>query len=347
MNATPARTRLWLCALVVGCALLAAFAPPPAVAQSRTVLIYSPLHEITIASLTRVFYTSTGQTVEFVRMPAAEIVARVVAEKARPRADVVLGLSAAMQEELRRSGVLDRYLSPARADVPTQFRDADGYWTGTTVHVQGITVNVDRYRKEFPGVRFPRTYDDLLEPRLRGHIVAPNPTTSGAGFTFTITQITRLGEERAWEYLAAFDKNVRFYTSGSSTPANVVAAGEFPVAISYAHDAEMVLRDGRPIRFLYPPKAGWEMTAVSVVKGAPNSEGAQRFADWLLSHRAQDLMTKISLAYPVRLDVALPKGVTPLKELDLVSYDVKIASIHRARVAREWTRRFGAAAAGK
>ncbi len=347
MNATPARTRLWLFALAVACALLAAYAPPPATAQSRTVLVYSPLHEITLASLMRVFYTSTGQTVEFVRMPAAEIVARLVAEKGRPRADVVLGLSAAMQEELKNRTVLDRYLSPVRAEIPAQFRDADGYWTGSTVYVQGITVNVDRHRKEFPGARFPRTYDDLLDPRLRGHIVAPNPTTSGAGFTFTITQITRLGEERAWEYLASFDKNVRFYTSGSSTPANVVAAGEFPVGIAYAHDAQMVLGDGRPVRFLYPPRAGWDMAAVSLVKGAPNPEGAQHFIDWLLSRRAQDLMTKISLAYPVRPDVALPKGITPLKDLDLVFYDVKIVSVHRGRIAREWTRRFGGTAAGK
>ena len=347
MNAVTARTRLTLAALAAVCALLAVSASSAASPEIRTVLVYTPLHEISLASMTRVYYTSTGHSVEFVRMPATETPARLAAERARPRADVVLGPSGALQEILKNRGLVERYLSPVRHEIAPAYRDPDNYWIGTTIQVLGIVVNVDRFRKEFPGVRFPRTYDDLLDARYRGHIVASNPTTSIAGFTFVIAQISRLGEERAWEYLAALDRNVRAYPTGSSIPPNAVAAGEFAIGIAYAHDAALVQSEGRPVRFLYPPKAGWDLGTVSLVKGAPNPDGGQRFIDWLLSRRAQDLMTKISLAYPVRIDVPIPRSVTALKELDLVAYDLKIISAHRNRVLAEWTRRIGNNAAGK
>ena len=347
MSAMRARPRLTLAALIAVVALLLAAALPGSTADSRTVLVYTPLHEIALASMTRVYFTSTGQSVEFVRMPATEIPARLAAERARPRADVVLGPSGALQEILKNGGVVDRYLSPVRREIAPAYRDPDNYWIGTTIQVLGIVVNVDRFRKEFPGVRFPRTYDDLLDARYRGHIVASNPTTSIAGFTFLIAQISRLGEERAWEYLEALDRNVRAYPTGSSIPPNAVAAGEFAIGIAYAHDAALVQSEGRPVRFLYPPKTGWDLGTVSLVKGVPNRDAGQRFIDWLLSWRAQDLMTKISLTYPVRSDVPIPRSVTALKELDLVAYDLKIISAHRVRVLAEWTRRIGSNAAGK
>lgn len=347
MSAPTARTRLIFAALIAVVALLLASPPPVLPADTRTVLVYTPLHEITLASMMRVYYTSTGQSVEFVRMPSTEIPGRLAAERGRQRADVVLGPSGAIQEILKKQALVDRYLSPARNDIPQAYRDPEGFWTGTTVQVLGIVVNVDRFRKEFPGVRFPRTFDDLLDARYRGHIVASNPTTSIAGFTFVVAQIARLGEDRAWEYMKALDRNVRAYPSGSSIPPNAVAAGEFAIGIAYAHDSAIVQAEGRPVRFFYPPKTGWDLGTASLVKGAPNADGGQRFIDWLLSRRAQDLMTKISLAYPVRSDVPIPRSVTALKDLELVSYDLKIITAQRDRVLAEWTRRIGSNAAGK
>jgi len=347
MSAIRARPRLTLGALIAALVLLLATAPPGSTADTRTVLVYTPLHEITLASMMRVYYTSTGQSVEFVRMPSTEIPGRLAAERGRQRADVVLGPSGSLQEILKKQALVDRYLSPVRSEIPPAYRDPDGFWMGTTVQVLGIVVNVERFRKEFPGVRFPRTFDDLLDTRYRGHIVASNPTTSIAGFTFVVAQISRLGEDRAWEYLKALDRNVRAYPTGSSIPPNAVAAGEFAIGIAYAHDSAIVQSEGRPVRFFYPPKAGWDLGTVSLVKGAPNADGGQRFIDWLLSRRAQDLMTKISLAYPVRSDVPIPRSVTALRDLDLASYDLKIISAHRDRVLAEWTRRIGSNAAGK
>jgi iron(III) transport system substrate-binding protein len=347
MAADASRFRRTLAALAAFCGLLAVPAASATVPETRTVLVYTPLHEITLANLARVYFTSTGQSVEFVRMPASEIPERLAAERGRPKADVVLGPTAILQEVLKTRGLTARYLSPLCREVVPAYRDPDGFWTGTSVQVQGIVVNIERFRKEFPGSRLPKTYDELLDPRYRGQIVAPNPTTSIAGFTFLISQLSRLGEERGWEYLAALDRNVRVYPTGSSIPANAVAAGEFTIGIAYAHDAALVRADGRPIRFIYPPRTGWDLQTVSLVKGAPSADAAQRFIDWLLTWRAQDLMTKISLTYPARADVGIPRGMTALRDLDLLTYDLKIVSAHRGRVQAEWARRIGNSAAGR
>lgn len=321
-------------------ALLLGTLPGPTIAQARPVLVYGVIHEITLSNLMKMFYFTTGARAEFVRMSAGEVAARVQAERTRQRADIILGVARTIQEDLKNRGVLERYLSPTRAEIPTEFRDPDGYWTGTTAHVQAIAINVERFRREFPGVAMPRTYEDLLDPRYRGHIIAASPVTSGSAFNFVMAQVFRLGEERAWDFLAALDRNVRFYTASGIAPATSVGAGEFLIAITQAHDALLALADGRPVAVVHPPKVGWDVGTVSLIKNSPNPEGGQRFIDWLLTRRPLELITKINYELPVRPDVESPRGAMVLKDLDLVNYDLKFAAQHRERVIREWARRF-------
>ncbi|MDR7520191.1 MAG: ABC transporter substrate-binding protein [Armatimonadota bacterium] len=338
-RAAICRTRpAWLAAALVG--LFLAGASGPSSAQARPVLVYGVIHEITLSNLMKMFYSSTGIRAEFVRMSAGEVAARVLAERGRPRADVILGVARSIQEDLKNRGVLEKYVSPTRTEIPAQFRDPDGYWTGTTAHVQAIVVHVERFRREFPGVPTPRTYEDLLDPRYRGHIIAASPVTSGSAFNFVLCQIFRLGEERAWEFLTALDRNVRFYTASGIAPATSVGAGEFVIGITQAHDALIALADGRPVTVIHPPKVGWDVGSVSLIKNSPNPEGAQRFIDWILTQRPLELITRINFEYPVRPDVAPPRGAALLKDLDLVAYDLKFAAENRERIIREWARRF-------
>lgn len=314
--------------------------PVPSSAQTGRVQVYGVIHEITLSNLMQMFYGTTSIRADFVRMSAGEVATRVLAERARPRADVILGMSRAIQEDLKARGVLESYISPTRAEIPPQFRDTEGFWTGTSLTVQGFIVNTERFRREFPGVSAPRTWEDLLDARYRGHIIAPSPVTSGTGFTFVVSQIFRLGEERAWDYLTALNRNVRFYTASGIAPARSVAAGEFLIGITFAHDALLAIAEGHPVSLVHPPKVGWDIGSVSLLKNAPNPDGGKRFIDWVLSQRPMEMITRVNFEGPVRPDVPLPRGATPTREIDLVDYDLKFAAANRERILREWARRF-------
>jgi iron(III) transport system substrate-binding protein len=326
---------------------LAASAPPAGAmgpsGADRPVVIYSPLHEIVLQNLARMAFGATGLRVEFVRVPPAEVGVRLVNDRGQPQADVILGASRLTQEDLRARGLIDAYASPSRLPIPQQFRDADGYWTGVMAHVLGIIVNVGQHKRELSGAQIPRTWDDLLDPRYRSQIVVPGAATSGAGSAFLMTQVLRLGEDRAWEYLTALDRNVRWYATASSVPASIVGAGEALVGVTFVHDALFVQGQGQMVRFTYPPRTGWGLSTVSFVRGAPNPDGGRRFIDWLLTRRPQELIMRATLEYPVHPDLVPPRGLTPMRELDLLSPDLKILAAHRGRLVREWTRRFRSA----
>lgn len=332
--------RMGILAIVVACGVVLGAVPVPSAAQTGRVFVYGVIHEITLSSLMQMFYGATGVRAEFVRMSAGEVATRVLAERTRPRADVILGMSRAIQEDLKTRGVLEAYVSPTRTEIPPRFWDPEGFWTGTSLTVQGIIINTERFRREFPGVAMPRTWEDLLDARYRGHIVAPSPVTSGTGYTFVVSQIFRLGEERAWEYLTALHRNVRFYTTSGIAPARSVAAGEFLIGITFAHDALLAISEGFSVALVHPAKVGWDIGSVSLLKNGPNPDGGRRFIDWVMTQRPMELITRINFEGPVRPDVPLPRGATPTREIDLVDYDLRFAASNRERILREWARRF-------
>ncbi|HEV8673340.1 MAG TPA: ABC transporter substrate-binding protein [Methylomirabilota bacterium] len=329
----PRDPRRLLLASVLSAALLTA---GPATAQGRPVMVYGVIHEYTLARLMQLFERQTGGKADFIRLSAGEVATRVQAERQGPKGDVIFGISRAIAESMKAQGLLEPYPSPRRGDVPARYSDAEAYWTGSSLTVQGIMVNTERWKKELGGAPMPKTWEDLLDPKYQGLIVAPSPLSSGTGFTFVVGQFFRLGEEKGWEYLKALDRNVRFYTPSGIAPARMVAAGEFLIAITFAHDALKAISAGYPVALVHPPGASWDIGSVSLIKGGPNPEGGKRFIDWVLGRDPIQLIVDLNFEGPLRADVSLPLGATPLEKLDLVDYKLDWAAQNRSRVLKLW-----------
>jgi iron(III) transport system substrate-binding protein len=323
-------------ALVALIGVLAWLAAGPAAAQSRPVMVYGVIHEYTLARLMQKFERDTGTKADFIRLSAGEVATRVQAERQAPRADVIFGISRAIQESMKAQGLLEAYKSPRRADVPAKYMDPDGYWTGSSLTVQGIAVNTERWKKEMGGAPMPRTWEELLDPRYKDLIVAPSPLSSGTGFTFIVGQFFRLGEEKGWEYLKALDRNVRFYTPSGIAPTRMVAAGEFLIAVTFAHDALKAISAGYPVALVHPAGVSWDIGSVSLVKNGPNLEGGKRFVDWVLGRDPIQLIVDLNFEGSLRSDVSLPQGATPLEKLDLVDYRLDWAAQNRQRLLKQW-----------
>ncbi len=238
--------------------------PAPA---SKKVRVYAALDEPTLAALVKTFKGQTGIDVELLPLAAGEITARVRAEKGAPNADVLLGGSAEMHDPLGREGLLLQYRSPRAKDIPQRYLDPDGYWHGWYVGVLGIVLNTDRFSRELAskGVKKPVTWDDLLAPAWKGHLVSSDPVTAGGGYIFLVTQIFRLGEDRAWHYLRAFHKNVARYTTTAPGPIDLVATGQYIAGMSWAHDILALKRRGNPIELIIPLDTGFELGSISII----------------------------------------------------------------------------------
>ncbi|MBI4573686.1 MAG: ABC transporter substrate-binding protein [candidate division NC10 bacterium] len=331
------RNAAWRLARLVVCfALLGVFPGGYAWAQSKPVMVYGVIHEYTLARLMQKFAQDTGGKADFIRLSAGEVATRVLAERQSPKGDVIFGMSRAIQESLKAKGLLEAHKSPRRADVPSRYVDPDGYWTGSSITVQGFAINTERWQKEFGNAPMPKTWEDLLDPKYKDLIVTSSPLTSGAAFTFVVGQFFRLGEEKGWEYLRALDKNIRFYTPSGIAPSRMVAQGEFLIAITFAHDVLKWISVGLPIKMIHPPGVSWDIGSVSLIKSGPNPEGAKKFIDWVLGRDPIQLIVDLNFEGSIRSDVTLPLGATPLDKIDLVDYKLDWAAQNRERILKRW-----------
>lgn len=296
-------------------------------------IVYSALNEDNTIALADQFKKDTGIEIEYISLGGGDAVARVQAEMGNPKADFLVGGSVDLYGSLSKAGAFEAYDSPNNDNLDSRFNDPDHMWQGWYMGVLSIIVNGDRFEKELApkGVKMPETWDDLLDPAYKDVFVWANPTTAGGAYIATACQIFRLGEDAAWDYLKALDKNVHHYYKGAGDVISPVATGEFIASIAWGHDSFKTQQQGYPLKIIIPKQTAYEIGGAAIVKGGPNTENAKVFMDWLLTKEAQELSVSTSFRYSVRSDVASPEGLPTLEEVDLVDYDrTKAASMKEA-----------------
>lgn len=286
-------------------------------------VVYTALNEDEMASFVEKFKEDTGIEIEYIQGGAGDISARVLAEKDSPYADVMVGGSVDVYEPLAREGIFVKYDSPNNDDLDPRFNDPNGFWQGWYMGVLGIVINRDRFEAELKplGLEYPVTWDDLLDERYKNVFVTSNPVTAGGGYIFAADQIFRLGEDAAWDYFKALDKNVHHYYKGAGDCISPVATGEFIVGMSWVHDIYKQVKAGYPIDVVIPKQTAFEIGGVAIVNSGKNLENAQKFVDWLLTEEIGTMNTKNSNRYSVLASVPSPEGLPLLDEVDLVEYD--------------------------
>src|SRR5437867_2395555 len=112
--------------------------------------------------------------------------------------------------------------------------------------------------------------------------------------------------------------------------------GEAAGAPNWSHDIlTEKAKDPSRIDLTVPADTGFEVGAVSIVKGTKNLLGAQAFVDWVLTKEAGDLNTKLSNRGSVRTDVAPAPGAPTLTSVTLVNYDRQWATDNKTRIQKD------------
>jgi hypothetical protein len=107
------------------------------------------------------------------------------------------------------------------------------------------------------------------------------------------------GWEKGWQILTAIAANADKFTHSSSDPIKAVVSGQVAAAtaVCFYAQAKIAHLGEKAVGFSYVPgKTIFNSDPVGILKGAKNLLPAQRFVDFLLSPRAQNLFI-------------LPKGV--------------------------------------
>ena len=132
---------------------------------------------------------------KWVRDSTGVITAKLLAEKANPQADAVMGVAASSLALLDKNGMLEAY-KPLNLDaIMSQYRDKKNppAWFGMDVWGATVCFNtVEAAKKNIPK---PETWKDLTKPVYKGQVVMPNPASSGTGFFDVTAWLTLWGDD--------------------------------------------------------------------------------------------------------------------------------------------------------
>ncbi|WP_028449279.1 MULTISPECIES: putative 2-aminoethylphosphonate ABC transporter substrate-binding protein [Chitinibacter] len=280
---------------------------------------------------------------KWVRDSTGIITAKLLAEKANPQADVVMGLAASSLLVLEREGMLQAYAPKGVEKLSKQYVDDSTPPTWVGMDVWGATVCFNTVEAAKLGLKKPESWKDLLKPEFKGKIVMPNPASSGTGYFDVTAWLQMFGEKEGWAYMDKLHDNIAQYTHSGSKPCKQAAAGEFPVGISFEYRAAKLKDGGAPIDLVFPKEGlGWDLEATAIMKGSKNLEAAKKLADWSASKSANELYEK-NFAIVAMPGIAKPNAHIPADyEKRLVKQDLRWSAANRDKILAEWTRRYDA-----
>ena len=337
-----------LSAISLAAGLVLSLGAASALAQKTQLLVYTALETDQLKAYQEGFNkVQPDIELKFVRDSTGVIIAKLLAEKSNPQADVIWGVAASGLALFDQQGMLEPY-APLNLDaIMSQYRDKANppYWFGMDVWVAAICFNtVEAQKKNLPK---PETWKDLTKPSYKGQIVMPNPPASGTGFFDVTAWLTLFGDDNGkgggWKFMDALNENIAMYTHSGSKPCNMAASGEFVMGISFEYRANTNKAKGAPIDLIFPKEGlGWDLEAFAIHKGTKNLAAAQKLADWASSKDAMLLYGK-NFAITAQPGVAQPLANVPKDyEARLVKMDFEWAANNRERILDEWNKRYSA-----
>jgi iron(III) transport system substrate-binding protein len=328
-------------------AALVAMLPAQVMAQKTPITIYTALENEQLAPFKADIEKAVPEAdVQWVRDSTGVITARFLAEKAAPKADMVLGLAASSLLLFKKDGLLEPYKAAGVDKLKPRFISKDNSYVGMDAYLGVICFNKAEGQKA--GLKTPVSYKDLLDPKYKGQVVMPHPASSGTGYLIVAAWLQTMGEAEAWKFMDALHENIAVYTHSGSAPCVQAAKGERIAGLCLDMRAAKEKTNGAPVDVVVPKEGvGWELEATSIVKGTQKGPIARKIMDWVASKSANEAYSKFYaiVAHP---DVKnFPANYPPTAEAAMAKVDLQVMADKREAVLKEWSKRYEAKAAPK
>lgn len=289
-------------------------------------VVYSSVDDVYARPIAELFGKQSGIKVRLVsdteETKSTGLLNRLLAEKARPQADIFWSGDPARASVLKRRGLSQPYHSPAAEGLRKEFSDPEGHFTAFSARLRVIIFNRNLVREE----ERPTSVFDLVDSRFASRACMANPLF-GTTSMHAAALFTALGEEKA---RAFFDSLVQHRVKMLSSNGEVrrrVAAGDFAIGLTDSDDVSVAIRDGQPVGFVLPDqdRLGTLLVpnAVVLLAGCRNPENGKKFIDFLLSPEVESRLAESEAAQiPLRADLPAPSLFgAPLSGIHLMQVD--------------------------
>jgi iron(III) transport system substrate-binding protein len=214
------------------------------------------------------------------------------------------------------NGYLQAYTPSVASKYTNELKDPKGMWVTDRVNAQTPSVNTNLTKPD----ELPKTWDDLTQPNWKGRIAIEQ----GNVLLFTATK-AEWGEQKAlafWKGIAANQPSLR---SGNTDTAQLLAAGEFPLAVNiYTGEPHRLAQQGAPTKVvpLDPVFLQLQLTGLGAKSEHPNA--TKLFINWYLGEEGQQALADNGIL-PALPDL-FKKGTDYLGDTRLVPIKPEVAA---------------------
>jgi iron(III) transport system substrate-binding protein len=167
----------------------------------------------------------------------------------------------------------------------------------------------------------------LTDHRWKGKVSLAYPLF-GTTATHAAALFAYWGDEKAKAYYRALKDNGVLIVDGNATSKDAVARGEVPVGFTDTDDAEVALRQGKPVGIVYPDQGEERMgtlvipNTVALIRNCPHPEAGKKLIDFLLSRDVEEMLAGSGSAQmPVRPGIPVPEGNPSLAGIKAMKVD--------------------------
>jgi iron(III) transport system substrate-binding protein len=232
---------------------------------------------------------------------------------------------------LYKRGLLGKYMSPESKPYPASAKDPEGYWNDLYDSYYVIGYNT----RQVSPREVPNNWEDLLDPKWKGKIALDTEDHE-----WYMAMLASMGEEKGKGFMKRLARQDLHWRKGHTLIAQQMVAGEFPVALIYAHRGEKMKAQGAPIDWSDasdPIVSG--MRVVSIGARPPNPNAARLMFDFVISKEGQSLIRSF-YRIPGHPDVEPLSPKLDPKKLKLLRASPQLAE-HSERHIREFRQLFG------
>jgi iron(III) transport system substrate-binding protein len=328
--------RAWLAAATL---MAGALVQPSAARAADTLNVYSIWPENYARPMLEAFEKSSGIKVKFIRFSSGEALARLIAEKANPRVDVLFGGPVETFAAGIKENIFEPYKPPAFAVLHGRFKHPDGYWTA--IADDPLVFMSNRAFLAEHKLKPPASWDDLLDPAYKNMLQMADARTSGTAVTriFSILEVNDRDEGKAFAYMKQLRQNVQVYTKSGGGGTLPVGLGQAGAGIFFIVDALETRNKGYEVEISFPREGiGSAAEAIALVKGAQNPDAARKLIDFATSPAMQSLFAPNKINFvPAHPDVKTEAGLADiLKGAKIVPIDENFAGANRKRIVDRW-----------
>jgi iron(III) transport system substrate-binding protein len=294
-------------------ALTACRGSDPGQQAPRTVTIYVSTDRVFSEPVLRAYERQSGVTVNAVydteETKSTGLANRLLAEQARPQADVFWSNEPVRTLVLKSRKALASYRSPNAEGIPTSLVDTDGYWTGFSARIRVIAYNTNLVKP----ADAPQSIFDLADPRWRGQVAIADPRFGSTSF-HVAALYAAAGDERMDAFFRQLKANDVKIVDGNSVVRDLVARGDVKLGLTDTDDVNVAIEDGQPIAMVLPDAAGLGVPVmpnmVSLIANAPHVQEGQRLIDYLLSRDVEEQLARsAAVQIPLHAGVPGPKNI--------------------------------------